>query len=417
MTIQQDRAADLAAAVDRGRLVEAVTDIVNVPSATGDELDLAHHLVGVLADLGMDTTLQHVEPGRANAVGTLEGSGGGPVLMLNGHLDTSYRGDEPWLAGIPGFQPAAFERAGYLYGLGVANMKGALGAFVEALRALRDTGVRLRGDVLFAGVCGEIEKAPWGGSDDAFHRGYSTGARWLVTHGGVADYCLLGEPTEDKLVLAHFGVMWVRISTRGPFVHTAWAAARAEENSIARMADLMPRLREFVRHWGDDFAYRGVPAIGNIGAVNGGFPWRASRSPHRTDVFVDLRVPPGRPIIEARGRVQRFVADLRAEFPDAGIDFEVFVSTPGPIIDDESPLVRAVESAHRQVHGTEPVHEVAHWNSDAGALHAYGVPTLNYGAASGLPNAELGENLSIDSLVAAARVYTLTIADLCGVDS
>lgn len=411
MTLQEE----LAAAVQRQRLINTVNDIVGIPSATGNELELAKHLVGVLDELGMDTTLQHVESERANAVGLLEGSGGGPVLMLNGHLDTSYSGDEPWLAGIPGFQPFGFEKDGYIYGLGVANMKGALGAFVESLRALRDVGVRLRGDVLYAGVCGEIEKAPWGSSNDAFHRGYSTGARWLVTHGGVADYCLLGEPTEDKLVLAHFGVMWVRISTNGPFIHTAWAAARADENSIARMADLMPRLRDFVAHWGDDFSYEGVPAIGNIGAMNGGFPWRASRSPHRTDVFVDLRVPPGRRIMEARDRVKQFVSELRAEFPDAGIEFEIFVSTPGPVIADDSPLVRSVAAAHQQVHGVEPESEVAHWNSDAGALAAYGVPTLNYGAASGLPNAELGENLSVDSLMSAAQVYTLTIADICGV--
>ena len=37
-------------------------------------------------------------------------------------------------------------------------MKGALACYVEAVRALQDAGVRLRGDVLIAAVCGEIEK-------------------------------------------------------------------------------------------------------------------------------------------------------------------------------------------------------------------------------------------------------------------
>ena len=37
-------------------------------------------------------------------------------------------------------------------------MKGALACYVEAVRALRDSGVRLRGDVMIAAVCGEIEK-------------------------------------------------------------------------------------------------------------------------------------------------------------------------------------------------------------------------------------------------------------------
>ena len=50
--------------------------------------------------------------GRANVLATRAGTGGGPTLMFNGHMDTSYSGREPWLAGIPGFQPEGFERDG-----------------------------------------------------------------------------------------------------------------------------------------------------------------------------------------------------------------------------------------------------------------------------------------------------------------
>src|SRR5207244_9244306 len=105
---------------------------------------------------------QDVEDGRPNVVGLIEGAAGGPSLMLNGHMDTSYSGREPWLAGIPGFQPQGFVREGRIYGLGISNMKGALACYVEAVRALRDAGVRLRGDLLVAAVSGEIEKAEWG---------------------------------------------------------------------------------------------------------------------------------------------------------------------------------------------------------------------------------------------------------------
>src|SRR4029077_2752533 len=105
---------------------------------------------------------QAVEDGRANALGILEGAGGGKSLMFNGHMDTSYSGREPWLKDVPGFQPKAFEDEGRLYGLGISNMKGALACYIEAVRALRDTGVRLRGDVLIAAVCGEIEKTQQG---------------------------------------------------------------------------------------------------------------------------------------------------------------------------------------------------------------------------------------------------------------
>jgi len=108
--------------------------------------------------MGLAVQWQQVEDSRANALGTWQGAGGGPTLMFNGHMDTSYSGQEPWLRNVRGFQPQAFVEDGRLYGLGISNMKGALACYVEAVRALQDADVRLRGDVLIAAVSGEIEK-------------------------------------------------------------------------------------------------------------------------------------------------------------------------------------------------------------------------------------------------------------------
>ena len=55
--------------------------------------------------MGLQVQWQQVEDGRANVLGTWPGEGGGPSLMFNGHMDTSYSGREPWLAGVRGFQP------------------------------------------------------------------------------------------------------------------------------------------------------------------------------------------------------------------------------------------------------------------------------------------------------------------------
>src|SRR6266545_337084 len=181
---------------------------------------MARVMGDVLEELGLQVQWQQVEDGRANVLGTWPGAGGGPTLMFNGHMDTSYSGREPWLQGIPGFQPQGFERDGRIYGLGISNMKGALACYVEVVRALHEAGVRLRGDVLIAAVAGEIEKTQQGDAQGAEYRGYAAGSRYLVSHGGAADMCILGEPTENKVVLAHFGSLWLRLSTHGPFVHT-----------------------------------------------------------------------------------------------------------------------------------------------------------------------------------------------------
>ena len=144
--------------IDRDRLVETASRMIDVHSFTGDEQRMAELMVSLFESMDLAVQWQQVEDNRANALGTWAGAGGGKSLMFNGHMDTSYSGREPWLKGVPGFQPQAFERDGRLYGLGVSNMKGALACYVEAVRALQDAGVRLRGDVLIAAVCGEIEK-------------------------------------------------------------------------------------------------------------------------------------------------------------------------------------------------------------------------------------------------------------------
>jgi acetylornithine deacetylase len=396
-------------AIDPDRLVDLAIRLVSVPSFTGSEEPIAHFVQDVLSELGLQVQWQQVEEGRANVLGTWAGAGGGPTLMFNGHLDTSYSGREPWLQGIPGFQPQGFERDGRIYGLGISNMKGALACYVEAVRALQEAGVRLRGDVLIAAVAGEIEKTQQGDAQGAEYRGYAAGSRYLVTHGGAADMCILGEPTENKLVLAHFGSLWLRLSTHGPFVHTAFSEGRRGENSIVRMAPVLERVLEWLPQWEKEMSHDTVRGVANVGGIEGGFGWRASRTPHRTDLFVDLRVPPDVEMAEARRRALDFARSLD------GVDAEVYVTAPGARIDDGHPLVAALEEAHTEVFGQKPERDVTRWFSDASVLSRYGIATVNYGTSSGLPDAELGENLAIDGLVKTADVYARAATKVCGV--
>jgi acetylornithine deacetylase/succinyl-diaminopimelate desuccinylase-like protein len=395
--------------IDRARLVDLALRLVSTPSFTGSEQAAAELMRYELEAAGLQTQWQQVEQGRANVLGTWAGAGGGPTLMFNGHLDTSYSGREPWLQGAPGFQPDGFERDGRIYGLGISNMKGAVACYLEAVRALQDAGVRLRGDVLIAAVAGEIEKAQQGDAQGEEFRGYAAGSRYLVTHGGVADMCILGEPTENKLVLAHFGSLWLRLSTHGPFVHTAFSAGRRAENSILRMRPVLDAVLEWLPQWERAMSYGDVRGVANVGSIEGGFGWRASRTPHRTDLYLDLRVPPDVPMAEARRRALDFARSLD------GVEAEVYVTAPGAEVDERHPLVAALAEAHEEVFGAPAERDVTRWFSDASVLTRYGIATVNYGTSSGLPDAELGENLSIEGLVQTAEVYARAAMRVCGV--
>jgi acetylornithine deacetylase/succinyl-diaminopimelate desuccinylase-like protein len=395
--------------IDRRALVDLAMRAVSVPSFTGSEQQMAEFMRDAFVDMGLHVQWQQIEDGRANVLGTWPGSGDGPTLMFNGHLDTSYSGREPWLQGIPGFQPQGFERSGRIYGLGISNMKGALCCYVEAIRSLQDADVRLKGDVMIAAVAGEIEKTQYGEAQGKEYRGYAAGSRHLVAHGGAADVCILGEPTENKIVLAHFGTLWMRLSTRGPFVHTAFSAGQLRDNSIVKMRDVIDRVLEWLPTWEEEMSYRSVRGVANIGAVQGGFGWRVSRTPHRTDLFLDLRVPPDVPMARARRRALAFARSLD------GVDAEAYVTAPGAEIEEGHAVVRALDEAHAEVFGASPERDVTRWFSDASVLTRYGIATVNYGTSSGLPDARLGENLAIDGLVKTAEVYARAAMNVCGV--
>lgn len=409
--------ATIVSHVDEDRLVETARALVDTPSPTGHEEAMSHEVAARCESLGLRTELQEVEPGRLNVLGTAIGRGGGQNLMFNGHMDTSYSGAEPHLRDRPGFQPSAFVRDRRLWGLGIANMKGAIACYLEALGALRDAGVRLRGNVVVAAVVGEIEKTQWGtefvGAD---YRGYSAGSHYLASHGGGSvDICVLGEPTENLVVTGHYGTVWARISAFGPFVHTAFSRERRAENSILRIAGILPHVEQWITKFEEDSAYGGKPGVVNIGAVRGGQPWRVSRTPDRTDLFLDVRVPPTMSLQEACRRIDGLVDELRAAAPDAGIESEIFLTSPGAEIEPDHAVVRALEAAHGEVFGDPPAHDTVRWSSDASVLSRYGIASVNYGASSGLPHPD-GENLGIDELVRTATVYALTAARICEVE-
>jgi acetylornithine deacetylase/succinyl-diaminopimelate desuccinylase-like protein len=220
--------------------------------------------------------------------------------------------------------------------------------------------------------------------------------------------CILGEPTEQKLVLAHFGTLWLRLSTSGPFIHTAFSSGRLAENSIVRMQAVLERVLAWLPEWEEEMSYGDVRGVANVGAIQGGFGWRVSRTPHRTDLFVDLRVPPDVEMAAARRRALEFARGLD------GVEAEVYVTAPGAELDESHPLVGAVVAAHEEVFGAPPARDVTRWFSDASVLSRYGIATVNYGTSSGLPDPEYGENLEVDGLVRISEVYARAAQRVCG---
>jgi acetylornithine deacetylase len=325
----------------------------------------------------LDTQLQEVAEGRPNAIGVLRGEGGGLNLLFTGHMDTTWHGDETFLTS-DGHKARAHHRDGWVWGLGANNMKSGLASALVAIEAMAKERIRLKGDVLFGAVVGEIEKAAVEEFKGLWLDSYGAGTRYMVTHGVTADFAILGEPTGLRVCTVNMGAIWAKIAVGGTLSHSARARSGDVINAIEEMHDLHTNLRQWIADYEAGHEYRGEHPNVTIAAIRGGMPWRAA--------------------------------------PGPTLDF--YVTSPPTELSDDTLINRVIRGAHKDVTGQEPGSFFRRTGSDASHMNAYGVPCIIYGP-GGRNHPDLksmdvaGEHCSVDNLVTAAKVYLDTALTIC----
>jgi acetylornithine deacetylase/succinyl-diaminopimelate desuccinylase-like protein len=417
--------------IDREQVVRLACDLVDIPSPTGSEQAIADYITGRYRAAGLDVLPQVFEDGRSNAIGLLRGHGEGPRLMLNGHMDTSFvgnrQGPEQFMPDLRGYRPRAEVDGDWIYGLGIYNMKASLAAFIHATEVVATAGIDLSGDVLVACVAGEIEKAQIDQYQGKLYRGGGCGTWYAITHGAVADLAVVGEPSALTLGRAHGGYVWTRIALYGDPMHSIYNDPR--RNTLNNML----KVARAIQAWGDEYQDRrsvyGMKANVTLSAMEGGWPFRCSRVPIATNLYVDTRLLPGQEPLEVQREIEAVFAQLREQDEDLArlrYDIRIYMNQWGSECNPEEVIWRAVAKAHREVIGTEVEISARPPASDACELVAHGIPSLNYGVTGRTRNrTELrhygrtdwdpgeGEHASIDDLVTGARVYANLIVDLC----
>ncbi len=405
--------------IDRERLVQLVIDLTDIPSPTGYEGDMARAYHEVLQSAGFDATLQPIGDERYNAIGRLQGRGGGKSLMFNGHMDTSF-GPEQAHRGIGYRCEGTLVDDEWIYGMGSFNMKSALATYVVATEAIQKAGIRLAGDIVIAAVAGEIEKAPVNDFEGPQYQGYGVGTKYAITHGAVADACILGEPTNMMVIPRHCGTTWIKITVPGHLIHTAWSDV--ERNAINKTRVVLDAIHEWIpgycsRNQVGDFQ----PRV-NVSAIDGGWAWRGARTPDSCCIYMDVRTLPDALPLQAYNEVREVIDGVITRNPQLeGTKVEIFVSAPGTSIPDDHELVQSIVTAHTEQLGEAPKLGIETWYSDAAHMNRYGIPTVNYGSAGRIRtggggfSTHQGEHVHIGDMVNIVKVYVQVALRMCGV--
>jgi acetylornithine deacetylase/succinyl-diaminopimelate desuccinylase-like protein len=411
----------LVKAVSKSRVAELTEKLVNIPSPTGGEAEIADFLAKEFEKIGLEVKLQEIEAGRNNVIARLpgKGRGRGRNLMFCAHFDTSATDADK----IPGQQSRAVREGDWINGLGASNMKNAFAGYIGAVEALMETGAELNGDILITGVVGEIEKAPVSHYQGIDYRGGGSGARFMMSHGVVADLAIIGEPTGMRIQLGNTGYIFARITTQGIGQHTF-----SKDKGVDAI-EKMVKIRDGLKAWETEYRVRHphpfmLVSVG-ISAIEGGLPFKPSFCPAPfCHLYIHITTLPGTTPVRVRDELLEFLDRLERKDPELHAEVDFYMVSNGYETSPDHELVKTVHRIHKEVFNKDPLYpEPARYSvsSDGGIMSEYGTVSITYGAGGITPSGVYsmydgakGECLSIVNLSNIAKAYALAAYDLCG---
>jgi len=412
---------DVVARIDPKEVVDLALALGNIDSPTGSEGPAAQFVFDWLARNGFAPRTYALTPDRANVAAWIEGTGGGYSLIFNAHLDTTLRPDAVWSARDPRdpLYHSAWVEGEDIYGDGVVNDKGPMAAFLVAAKAIRAAGYPLKGDLIVSAVAGEISREPIEEWQGPAYLSKDLGARFMVTHGVVADFALVAEGTGFGIVgiepgKAHFKVT---VTSDGPRYYTPYlprpTGLADAPNAIVRAAAAIAAFEEWAYGYQVRNTYRGptgtiVPKA-SVNAIRSGYPFNVTSAPQVCSFYVDTRILPGANPMDVRD-------ELRAVLRGIGVPgtVELYVYRPGFEAKGSERLIETIRRCHAKTFATPPAvvgEPVTSMWRDTNAFNELGIPAVSY-APRATSHAST-KSFKIKDLTDAALVYARIAMDLC----
>ena len=415
---------DVLARIDPNEVVELALTLGNIDSPTGSEGAAGRFVRDWLASNGFEPKTYALTEDRINVAAWVHGTGGGQSLIFNSHLDTTLRPDAVLSARDP-LDPlyhSAWIDGDEIFGDGVVNDKGPMAAFLVAGKAIREAGFPLKGDLIVSAVAGEISREPIDEWQGPAYLSKDLGARFMITHGAVADFAIVAEGTGFGIVgiepgKAHFKVTVVTDTPRyyTPYLPRPTGLADAP-NAIVRTGAVIAAFETWAYDYQQRQTYRGehgtiVPKA-SINAIRSGYPYNLTSAPQVCQFFVDTRILPGANPLDLRD-------ELRMVLAKVGVDgtVELFLYRPGFEAIGAERLIETVRRAHDQVFDTPPAivgEPVTSMWRDTNAFNELGIPAISYAPRS--RSHATTKSFKIKDLTDAAVVYARIAMDLCNQD-
>jgi acetylornithine deacetylase/succinyl-diaminopimelate desuccinylase-like protein len=353
----------------------AITEI-NAPS--GQEQQRAKYVEGLLRKYNLDE-IRYDSTG--NLIAVRKGTGGGPVIVFDAHLDTVFQ---------PGLQIKATIRNGKIYAPGIGDDTRNIEALLATIRALNEAKIKTKGDLVFVFTVQEETTM--------------NGARaYVAENKGKIDQYIALDGGYEGFTYAGIGINWYRHHFIGPGGHTrSRTPPYSASLPLARAIERIYLLR--------------VPTNPssnlNIGMLGGAEVVNAKAS----DAWftVDLRSTSNEVIADLEKQIQ-IILNEEAARVRMKVKTDIISASPAATIPGhrESYLVRLSEAVHRVMGFDPPIGNAGSNNSSAALLE--GISSISTGAGPCEGSHSLSENCEIEPLYKGTKKILLLEVALAGV--
>lgn len=367
---------------DRESLIELLQRLIQFPTEDppGREIEMAYFLHQTLQEWGLISELDEFQPGRANVIARVKGTGTVPGLIFSAHIDTMTIGTQTWA-----YPPFGGEiHQGKLYGRGASDMKGGLAAMMMAAQQVRRWDVPLKGDLILAFSAGESSNC--------------LGAKRMVATKALDDAgaIIVSEPSSLRILVAETGTWWVKVTASGISGHTSGATSGlgTGSNAILKLVDFINHIQAF-NFDVDSHPLLGQPMV-SVGTIQGGTA--VNQTPDHAELELDVRFLPG---METDTILKAFQA-----IAGPAIAFETIDWKPPVEIATDHPLVKICQEACCWRFGKAQAPDGVAYYSDAVILSpALNIPRLILGPGELGLSGSRHEFIDIEKLIAAAEIY------------
>jgi putative selenium metabolism hydrolase len=391
--------------VDDAALIGFAQSLARTPSESGTEQAAVELTAEKFRELGFDQV--EVDP-VGNAIGIM-GSGDGPRLLIDGHIDSiPLHSIDAWTVDPFGGEIVD----GKLYGLGICDQKGSIAAAAYGLAAARRSSSGFAGTVaLVASVCEEaIEGAALAPFVQRFH----------------PDVAVTSEPNDTRLCIGQKGRAKIELRVHGRASHAGHAGQGL--NAAEALALVIAEVRALEHPVHDRLGTRHITCI-DIAS----WPYPSvSTVPAEALARFDCRFLPGE-TADSLGQTLSQCVDRAlgswTERPEVTIglvqaEFSTWTGAPFSLpefelawwTEEDSTLVQAATAGLVSVGiDATPTHYSFCTNGSYLAGEA-GIPTIGFGVGLEQMAHQVDECVSLDSLRRGAQGFAAITRQLVGIE-